>query len=121
MKNKKGIKIIAILIVALLFLIINKVWAYFTAYTKAAGEIEIDCANNEEPEVSARIENNKIYIKVLNKGTEAGYVRLAIYNTPNLTQIEDSLRNWENGGDGYYYYQEIVNVGGRNNRTSIKL
>lgn len=50
-----------------------------------------------------------------------GYIRVAIFNTPNL--IEEAINsssNWINGNDGYFYYDSIVAGGERTETLTLK-
>ena len=71
--------------------------------------------NVEEPDSGTAVEKNA---KVSNTGKSAVYVRaMAVVSSgdasvdPGLIAVTQYGSSWENGGDGFYYYTEILPAG----------
>ena len=127
----------AILLVALL---VVGTMAWFTSNPEAventftAGTVKIELLENEEvvedglefDNVNPGDEIRKL-VEVENFGSKQTYVRVKVdilwegvegienfdAKALNVAEIDFNLDNWTNGGDGYYYYKDIVKTTGK--------
>lgn len=127
----------AILLVALL---VVGTMAWFTSNPEAventftAGTVKIELLENEEV-VEDGLEFDNVNpgdkydkkVEVENFGSKQTYVRVKVdilwedvdahegfvANALNVAEVDFNLDNWTNGGDGYYYYKDIVKTTGK--------
>lgn len=71
-----------------------------------------------QTQVEEKVEGlKKLDIKVRNTGTADAYVRMAVKMPEklpeglSLTTVKSNSSNWTDGGDGYFYYNEILAAG----------
>jgi hypothetical protein len=110
----KGNKKVTILAAAALLLVMSvsagTAMAYFTTYATAKGGVPV--ALGPETTVHEDYEDWEKTISVENTGDVPVYVRAKVIAASQFTvTIEGS--EWSLGNDGYWYYEEVLPVGGR--------
>ncbi len=80
-------------------------WAYFTTYTSASGGYALNLGH--ETEIVETYSEHTKHLVVTNEGDGPVYVRARAFSGSRygLTYSGDG---WQAGGDGYYYYNTIV-------------
>ena len=81
--------------------------AYFTTYASAKGGYELQAGT--ETEIEEEIEELTKHIRIVNTGEGDCFVRVKVL-AGNLTPVSclDSSGKWSLGGDGYWYYQDVL-------------
>ena len=84
--------------------------AYFTTYASAKGGYELQAGT--ETEIEEEIEELTKHIRIVNTGEGDCFVRVKVL-AGNLTPVSclDSSGQWSLGGDGYWYYQDVLLTG----------
>lgn len=106
---KKIVLIFALLLVQFVVLVPNKSLAYFYSYVEGSGIVQINYA---EPKTKlVKRESNKLKkITMENTNDIPCFVRVKIILPSKRTCNVKSVNNtWEDRGDGYWYYKEVLN------------
>lgn len=84
--------------------------AYFTTYASAKGGYELQAGT--ETEIEEEIEELTKHIRIVNTGEGDCLVRVKVL-AGNLTPVTylDNSGKWSLGGDGYWYYQDVLPPG----------
>lgn len=105
MKNKLVLVLLTIALLSLSTAGVGKAYAYFTAYTQAAGSHEVKLGDETELEEKVRDGNKEITIKNSDTSNQAVYVRARAFAG---SEIESSLNysgeGWSKGEGGWWYY-----------------
>lgn len=113
MKNKK---VLIISIIMILILIMSgTVYAYFTTYAEASGNVTF-IFNDTEIAVTSKLENGKLNIE--NIGDEDTFVRAKVL-IPDYAKVSSNSANWTLKIDGYWYYDKVLETG--NKSTTLQL
>lgn len=122
MKYKKYLLVAAALVV-IGAASIKPAMAYFTDTQEATGKIELHLGDSKIiPD--EHVEGMTKIITVSNTGDYDVFVRVkAVYGSNfDVSLTEDSKNNgWSDGGDGYYYYKDIVTKKGTDNSSSKEI
>ncbi len=90
---------------------VQSAMAYFTTYVTAEGGYEITLGS--QTTVEEEVEDMTKHITISNTGKSACYVRVKVFSGSQITISFSGDERWVyNEDDGYYYYEEIVPVGG---------
>ncbi len=115
MKNKK---VLIISIIMILILIMSgTVYAYFTTYAEASGNVTF-IFNDTEIAVTSKLENGKLNINIENIGDEDTFVRAKVL-IPDYAKVSSNSANWTLKTDGYWYYDKVLETG--NKSTTLQL
>lgn len=82
--------------------------AYFTAYATAKGGVPITLG--AKTKVKEEFKNWEKSIQIENTGETDCYVRVKIIAASQF-QITATGNHWTDGGDGYWYYSEVLPTG----------
>lgn len=88
---------------------IPQTMAYFTTYVEAEGGYPITLGN--ETTIEEKVENMEKHIVLNNTGESDCFVRVKVFAGSRIT-LTMSGSSWSQGEDGYWYYSDIVPVGG---------
>ena len=91
--------------------------AYFTAHTEAAGGVNLDLGSKTT--IDEKVFDWGKEIVVSNEGPESCYVRVQAFSSERLTVTPDG--DWIDGGDGWWYYNGIVDAGGSTSTLSVAI
>jgi len=105
MKTRK-ILLPALAVILVIGLTVGTAIAYFTAHTEATGSLSV--ALGAKTEIEETIEDMNKIITISNEGPEAVWVRAKAYSAYELKYEGEG---WSEGEDGFYVYDEIVEVG----------
>ena len=115
MKNKK---VLIISIIMILILIMSgTVYAYFTTFAEASGNVTF-IFNDTEIAVTSKLENGKLNINIENVGDEDTFVRAKVL-IPDCAKVSSNSANWTLKTDGYWYYDKVLEAG--NKSTTLQL
>ena len=93
---------------------VGSAMAYFTTYTTASGGAPLSLGNTVTvPE--EQVSDWTKHVTVRNTGETDCYVRVRVFagdRYQDSLQYSDESGKWTPGEDGYYYYSDIVPVGG---------
>lgn len=107
---KKGkVLIAALAAVMIMTATIGSAMAYFSAYTTASGSQTVHLRPTTR--IEERFDSWTKHITVTNTGEASCYIRAAVFAGGDIG-CSCSGSGWTNGGDGYWYYGEIVPAGG---------
>lgn len=113
MKNKK---VLIISIIMILILIMSgTVYAYFTTYAEASGNVTFNFYYTEIA-VTSKLENGKLNIE--NIGDEDTFVRAKVL-IPDYAKVSSNSANWTLKNDGYWHYDKVLEAG--NKSTTLQL
>ena len=100
--------IIVVISILLTLVLASKVYAYFTTYTNAGGEIELDIGY-----IGSYIEIDKpdenLHISPMNVGSADCYIRVKVFAPSDIIKVEylNSNNKWTYK-DGWYYYSDVL-------------
>lgn len=115
MKNKK---VLIISIIMILILIMSgTVYAYFTTYAEASGNVTFNFYYTEIA-VTSKLENGKLNINIENIGDEDTFVRAKVL-IPDYAKVSSNSANWTLKNDGYWHYDKVLEAG--NKSTTLQL
>jgi predicted ribosomally synthesized peptide with SipW-like signal peptide len=113
--KRRNIILLVASLVLVLSLTVGLTLAYFSDYTEAKGGKKVTLGGQttitEEPRDDRKI------ITIQNTGETDVIVRVAAYGP---TEMSYSGSGWTDGGDGYYYYNKIIPVGGKSTKLTVK-
>ncbi|MBE6009929.1 MAG: hypothetical protein E7236_04695 [Lachnospiraceae bacterium] len=115
MMKKRTLLISALAVALAAGMTIAPAMAYFTDHTEASGRVQValgDQTHIDEPDVDIESDSWTKHLVISNKSesNEAVYVRAQAFAPSNLT-VDYSGTGWSDGGDGYWYYEEILQPG----------
>lgn len=84
--------------------------AYFTTYATAKGGISVDIGPTTD--VKEKFKDWKKTIEIENTGKADCFVRVKVIAASQF-DIQASGSNWSLSDDGYWYYSQVVPVGGK--------
>lgn len=108
--KKSKILVISTFTIIILFILISKVLAYFTAYTNGIGNIPI-YLDEVITEIEQKDEANAKIVNMNNIGNRPCYARVKVFVTEGMSFTIESDGKWQIGTDGYIYYSKILNAG----------
>ena len=115
MKNKKALIISIIMI--LILIMSGTVYAYFTTYAEASGNVTFNFYYTEIA-VTSKLENGKLNINIENIGDEDTFVRAKVL-IPDCAKVSSNSANWTLKNDGYWHYDKVLEAG--NKSTTLQL
>lgn len=115
-KSRRRTAWLALLAAALILgLAADSSLAYFTTYATAKGSLPITLGHRSE--IEEKFEDWKKEITIANTGEVDCYVRVKVFAGEAFTLEYTPGQKWSKGADGYWYYEDIVPVGGRTEQT----
>lgn len=120
MKKKTWFLAAAAVILALTAAV-DDAWAYFTTYAQAKGGYTLSLGDKTtvEEEFSAW---TKHVVIANSEDSEPVYVRVKAFCGSEYALVySDENGKWSPGGDGYYYYKDVVNGGGATDELLVKI
>lgn len=82
--------------------------AYFTSYTAASGTKTIDMGfTTTEPK--EEVDNEGKHVTIENTGAYDCFVRVKVISDVGVSFTDRG--GWKDGGDGYWYYPEVLGAG----------
>ncbi|MBE5911510.1 hypothetical protein [Pseudobutyrivibrio sp.] len=95
--------------------------AYFTDTISTEGKIELKLGDSEIPPMEDKVENMIKKISISNTGDYELLVRAKALYPDNCTVTLVDSEGWSDGGDGYYYYSDIVSPGEKTNQLLLQI
>lgn len=122
MKNRK-IKIFAIACITILCLglMITKIWAYFFTKQETTGQLTLSVSVPQitlEETVTGMTKNCMV---CNSEQSENAYVRLKAFAPAGIEISYEADEGWTPGGDGYYYYTDILCPGVTTTEICIRI
>lgn len=110
--SKKTICLAAAAIALTGTLAVGSAYAYFTTYSEAKGNVVFQMGETRT-EPHEEVEKGKKIVSIENTGDYDCYIRVKAYagNNYNLSYADGGSRKWYDGGDGYWYYKDILEAG----------
>lgn len=101
---------------------VGSAYAYFTTYVQTSGKIAMELGRTET-EIEEQVKDGMKIVQVKNTGEYACYVRVTAFagSEYTLTYEDGGSGNWFDGGDGYWYYKELLQPGETTESMQIKL
>lgn len=112
---------------------IGSTWAYFTTYATAQGGLELELGSRaelyegfekwtKEFQVLNKADSMEpVYVRAQYFGPEAYYVGVTPDRQPVGLSYDVSGDDWEEGGDGYWYYTKAVAPGESTSVLNVKI
>ena len=94
--------------------------AYFTDFTSADGRLTVN-AGETTTRVKERFSNMTKQIVITNTGDNDSYIRVAALAAEQYELTVTWESGWTDGGDGYYYYDEILPAGGETTEIDVQI
>ena len=130
MKKKKYLIISCVIAVLVMCAGIGSAWAYFTTHTKALGDLQLTLGDHtylheDEPEdwtKKIRVGNNKEgdYDAVDPVYARVQAIAGSLYYLEMVT-AEGKSPGWVDGGDGWFYYTELIQPTKESETLEIKI
>lgn len=100
---------------------VKSAMAYFTTYVTAKGGYELTLS--DEGEIEEKVADMTKSISLKNTGEQPEYVRVKVFfGSQTGVSVEYSAESgWSQGDDGYWYYDEVLPVGGSTSILKVKL
>ncbi|MBQ2040609.1 MAG: hypothetical protein II482_00525 [Lachnospiraceae bacterium] len=105
--KKNKLLLTALAVILAMGVMVAPALAYFTAHTEAAGGIALDLGH--QTTIDEEFYDWGKIISVNNEGPESCYVRVQAFSSERL-EVKASGA-WTDGGDGWWYYNDIVDAG----------
>lgn len=102
---------------------VGSAMAYFTTYATAAGGASLSL-NNTVTIPEEDVVNWTKNVTIQNTGETDCYVRVQVFagdKYQDSLQYSDENGKWTPGSDGYYYYSDIVPVGGASEKLLVHI
>ena len=93
--------------------------AYFTTFATARGGHQITVAPRSQ--ITEQFSDWTKHIRLGNTGTAECYVRVKVFAGSAYGLEYNGSAGWRDGGDGYWYYDEILPVGGVTENLDVKI
>lgn len=93
--------------------------AYFTTFATAKGghQITVDTKSR----ITEQFSDWTKHIRLDNAGTAECYVRVRVFAGSTMGIEYTGSQGWRDGGDGYWYYDEILTAGGSTGVLDVKI
>lgn len=121
--NKKKLCLTAAALTLTAGLSVGGAMAYFTTYATAAGGVELSMGSTTIVP-GETVSNWTKHVVVKNTGDFDCYVRLKVFAGEKFQDglvFSDASGKWTPGADDYYYYSDIVPVGGESGEIQVKI
>lgn len=102
---------------------VGSAMAYFTTYATASGSASLSL-NNTVTVPDEEVVNWMKNVTIQNTGETDCYVRVQVFageKYQDSLQYSDENGKWTPGSDGYYYYSDIVPVGGESEKLLVHI
>lgn len=93
--------------------------AYFTTFATAKGGHQITVGTKSQ--ITEQFSDWTKHIELSNTGTAECYVRVKVFAGSAYGLEYSGSPGWRDGGDGYWYYDEILPPGGATGRLDVKI
>lgn len=93
--------------------------AYFTTFATAKGGHQI--AIDARAQITEQFSDWTKHIRLGNTGTAECYVRVKVFAGSAYGLEYTGSQGWRDGGDGYWYYDEILPAGGTTGVLDVKI
>lgn len=93
--------------------------AYFTTFATARGGHRITVGTKSQ--ITEQFSDWTKRIQLSNTGTAECYVRARVFAGSTYGLEYSGSTGWRDGGDGYWYYDEILPVGGTTGELQVKI
>lgn len=117
-QNRIGVLLAVLAFVAVLGISVKDSLAYFTTYARAQGGKVLTLGNSTE--LKEEYDGQK-HIRVSNQGNADCYVRVKVFAGSLVELTYEGSSQWALGSDGYYYYGDIVPVGGMTDELLVSI
>lgn len=110
--SKKTLGLAAAAVVLTGSLAVGNAYAYFTTYSEAKGSVVFELGTTRTEPHEEVVDGRKI-VSIENTGDYDCYIRVKAYagDEYELSYADGGSGKWSDGGDGYWYYSEILPVG----------
>ena len=115
--KKNKLLLTALAVILAMSVMVAPALAYFTAHTEVTGSINLDLGSKTT--IDEKVYDWGKEIVVSNKGPESCYVRVQAFSSERLTVTPDG--DWTDGGDGWWYYNGVVDAGGSTSTLSVAI
>lgn len=118
--KKRKVLLYASVVCLVLSAAMDSAWAYFTTYTTAAGGYPIHLGDETkiEEDFSAWTKHVKITSR---EDSMPVYVRARAFCGSEYELVYGGSSKWSPGGDGYYYYSDILYGGETTEELEVKI
>ena len=107
---KKRLLAFSLLVALILCSGISSAYAYFTTNVEADGSGSLELGNNTD--ITEEVDGLTKHIVVNNlEDSQPVFVRVQLFHGDFGVPVSVEGKGWSNGGDGYYYFDSIVEVG----------
>ena len=100
---------------------IGTAWSYFTATTRAAGEMWVHLDTTTDIEEPTVVNGEKHIVITNDEGSEPVYVRARAFAGASAGELTYSGEGWTDGGDGWYYYGSILEGGDASEELLVRI
>ena len=118
---KRNAFLLALCLVLLLVPAVDGAWAYFTTYTQARGGYPLRLG--EKTEMKEEFSAWTKHVSIENTGDlGAVFVRARAFCDSRYTlKYSDTSGKWSDGGDGFWYYSDVVYPGEATEELLVKI
>lgn len=119
-RNKKFLSLAAAALVLTAGVSAGKAMAYFTTYAEASGGAVLELGSTTTvPDET--VSNWTKHVTIENTGDYECFVRVRAYAGAEYDLEYIPGEGWSAGGDGYYYYEEVLQPHDRTSELQIKI
>lgn len=97
---------------------VGPAYAYFTTYVAAEGGFQLKFGTTTT--ITETFENWTKHVVITNEGENPCFVRVAIFG-PEGYPLEIVGEGWSDGGDGYWYYNGVLEAGAQTSVLDVKI
>ena len=119
MKNKLKICLIIIFVILILSLLVTKVYAYFTVFAATNGTVQMEFGQTSTY-MYQEVGSDGVDIYIANTGDYHCYVRVKIFASSSANISYEAESGWNQQGDGYWYYDQILAPGTNTSKIVLK-
>lgn len=103
---------------------IGGAWSYFTTYAETSGTRVISLG--DWTNINERYESGVKYVSIVSReDSQPVYVRVQAFAASEfqdqLEYIPQASGDWQDGGDGYWYYTKALNGGETTSELAVKI
>lgn len=101
---------------------VGSAYAYFTTYAEATGGRTFELGKTGT-EIEEQVKDGMKIVSVKNIGDYGCYVRLTAFagSGYKLVYADGGSGKWTDGGDGYWYYSELLEPGKSTETMNVKI
>lgn len=97
---------------------VGPAYAYFTTYVAAEGGFQLKFGTTTT--ITETFENWTKHVTITNTGENPCFVRVAVFG-PEGYPLEIVGEGWSDGGDGYWYYNGVLEAGAATSVLDVKI